>query len=127
MGSLFFISNIIILVFTFFLQIWGICCRFIFGRIIRTVDKILFIMPIFIPVKTIRKNVDGVINKRGLIVYLKTICVYKILFLLNLIICFLFFIIWSKGINFVSGMVYKKNYLFPQKLKYRWKVRRPRW
>ncbi|MCR5288749.1 MAG: hypothetical protein K6E51_02010, partial [Treponema sp.] len=67
MGSLFFISNAIILMFTFILQIWGIYCLFIFGKIILTLDKLFFFMPIFIPVKSIKMNINGTNNIHGLI------------------------------------------------------------
>ena len=95
MGSLFFISNIIILVFTFFLQIWGICCILIFRNIIRPLDKILFFMPICIPVKIIKRNIEGTNNTQGLIVFLKVVGVYKIVFLINIILCILF-LLWKK-------------------------------
>lgn len=95
MECIFFISNIIILVFTFFLQIWGICCILIFRNIIRSLDKILFFMPICIPVKTIERNIEGTDNTQGLIVFLKVVGVYKIVFLINIILC-IFFLLYKK-------------------------------
>lgn len=93
MRILFFLSNSFILMFTMVLQIWGICCIFIYKEILKIPDKILLIMPLIVPVKTLRRDVEVIKNKKGFVIYLKTVCMYKILFLLNLIICFLFFII----------------------------------
>lgn len=90
MISVFVISVIFISIFTFILQIWGIICIFIFGAKIKTSDKILFLMPIFVPVKSIRKKIDGISNIHGLVIYLNIINCYKVAFLLNLLICIIF-------------------------------------
>lgn len=93
MLTLFIISNVIIFIFTIILQIWGIYCIFIFGEIIRTVDKILFLMPLVIPVKSIRKNIMEINDYKGLSIFLKTVSAYKILLLADLIICCIFLFI----------------------------------
>lgn len=95
MVSIFVISNVIILIFTIVLQIWGIFCIFIFGKEIRTIDKILFFIPLVIPIKSIKKNIIRINDNKRLDIFLNTVFVYKIFFLINLIICCVFlFIKW---------------------------------
>lgn len=93
MLSIFIISNVIILILTIVLQIWGICCIIVFGKIIRTIDKILFFVPLIIPIKSIKKNIMRIEEKKGLDIFLNMVFVYKILFLIDLIICCLFLFI----------------------------------
>ncbi len=93
MLNLFIISNIIILIFTIILQIWGIYCIFRFGNIIKTIDKILFLIPFVIPVKSIKKNIISINNHKGLDIFLNAVSTYKILFLIDLIVCCLFIFI----------------------------------
>ena len=89
MISIFIVSNIITLFSTVFLQLWGICCIFIYGKRIRNIDKILFLIPLVIPVKSFMTIIQNE-NDNKLRVFLKTVTFYKLLFFTDLIVSCLF-------------------------------------
>lgn len=93
MFSIFIISNVIILIFTIILQLWGIFCIFMFRKVIRTIDKILFLIPLVIPIKSIKKNTLEINDNKKLNIFLNTVFIYKILFLIDLIISCVFLFI----------------------------------
>lgn len=90
MAILFFISNIFVLLCTFFLLLWGIYCIVKYKKMIRTVDKFLLIIPLLIPVNTIKKNISETENIHGLIVFLTVVNYYKIVFAIDILICIIF-------------------------------------
>ncbi|GEM_PF-5122723 len=86
------ILNLLLFMLTVSLHIVGIIYLIRFKDVINTVDKILLLIPIFVPVKSIRENIVDKKKFNSINKYLRFVSIYKVYFIIDMLITFAFFL-----------------------------------